>query len=333
MAPDPSTFGPGATVLLTGASGFTAKHICLRLLDEGYRVRACVRSRQRAEEVRAALRPRLADPDALEHRLDFAILDLLAETGWPEAMRDVDVLLHTATPFGPGAPHDADTIAGLTVEATLRPLRAAAATGIRRAVLTSSMAAITEGVAPPHGRLFGEDDWSDADSPAINAYAKAKTLAEKAAWNFVDGHARHMALTAINPGLVVGPPLDAQFDDAFSLLQRMVCMPDAEVPDIGLACVDVRDVAEMHLRAIGTRSTFGERLIAAAGYLTAAEMARIVAAECPDRAPFFTQATGHAPRRELSNAKARRLLGMEFTSAEDAVRATVRFMIDNGLVA
>lgn len=318
------------TVFVTGASGYTAKHLCLQLLDARYRVHGSVRSARRADEVLAALKPHLADPSNLETRLDFAELELHADTGWDEAMHGADVLIHTASPFGPGDAVTEEDVAR-AVGATLRVLRAAAAAGMNRVIVTSSMAAIIEADPPPPDRIYTERDWSDTANPMIDAYARAKTLCERAAWDFVGNEAPGMVLTTINPGLIVGPPLDSHFDDAFALLQRVIRSECERVPNFGFACGDVRDVAAMHLRAINRPAAFGERLIGAAGYLTLPEMARIVADAWPDRVIATQSAPGGVARRELSNAKARRVLDMDFIPAEDSVRDTARFMIENGL--
>ncbi|MFW5655590.1 MAG: NAD-dependent epimerase/dehydratase family protein, partial [Roseicyclus sp.] len=199
-------------VVLTGITGFIAKRIALDLLEAGYAVRGTLRAARRADEVRDALRPRLRDPAALD-RLSFAEADLTRDEGWPEAMAGADALLHTASPFPMASPRDEGDIIRPAVEGTLRVLRAARAAGVGRVVLTSSVAAIE---ASPRRGAYTEEDWSDPTHPKSSAYYRSKTLAERAAWDFVAEHPG-MGLTAINPALVLGQPLDAHYGTSLAL--------------------------------------------------------------------------------------------------------------------
>ena len=194
------------TVLLTGASGFIAKHVLLKLLMAGMTVRASVRSAGREAEVVAALGPAAAE--AARERLSFVHLDLLRDSGWRETALGADAIVHTASPFPIAQPKQADDLIRPAVDGTLRALRAAQTAGVGRVVLTSSIAAIMRCELPPGHEQHDETDWSRADHPSTTFYDRSKTMAELAAWDFVRDEAPEIALTSINPGFVLGPPLD-----------------------------------------------------------------------------------------------------------------------------
>ena len=339
------------TVLLTGASGFIAKHIALQLLEAGYTVRGSLRSMNRAGEVVDAVRPHLTDPAGMDERLTFVELDLLADKGWEEALHGVDTLVHTASPFPIGQPRDENDLIRPAVDGTLRALRAAKAAGVNRVILTSSIASVFEQDDVPDGKVFDERDWSDVESPIITAYSKSKTLAERAAWDFVRDEAPGMQLTVINPGMVLGPPLDRHFGSSLGLLQRIVRSKDPAVPNIGLLCVDVRDIAAMHVRAIDTEKSIGHRHIGSAGFLWMPEIANVVAAQFPARkivtrrAPdwlvrllglFDNEVKAAVPmlgrKRLVDNTRASEVLGIEFIPADEAVRAGAAYLVENDLV-
>jgi len=231
------------TVLLTGISGFIAKHVAVKFLNVGYAVRGSLRRLDRAEEVRSAVTPHLR---AGAGALSFAQADLESDAGWAEAIAGVAAVVHTASPFPIRQPKDEQELIRPAVEGTLRVLRAAHAAGVGRVVLTSSTVAVLNDGKP--GDLQDESDWCDVGLPGTTAYAKSKTLAERAAWEFVKG--RVMTLTVINPGLVLGPPLDIHYGSSLRVVERLLKGRDPMVPDFGLPLVDVRDVAEMHLRAV-----------------------------------------------------------------------------------
>jgi dihydroflavonol-4-reductase len=338
------------TVLLTGATGYIAKHVALRLLDAGHDLRASVRDMARADEVRSALRPHLADPAALD-RLQFVTLDLGQDAGWDVALMGVDALVHTASPFPLVQPRDEADLIRPAVEGTLRALRAATAAGVGRVVLTSSSAAVMGADPKPGHGPFDEDDWTDPTHPDVNPYSRSKTLAERAAWDFVRDHAPDIALTTINPVLVLGPSLDRHFGTSVSLVERVLRARDPAVPRVGFPIVDVRDVAEMHLRALERPETAGQRFIGANGFLWFMDVAQIIKAAHPDRrivtrrapdallrvlAIFDKSIRTVLPmlgrRDDVSSARAQRIMGMQFIPSDQSVRETARFLIDNGIV-
>lgn len=331
-------------ILLTGASGFIAKHILVALLAAGHSVRASVRSPARADEVRAAVLPQL--PAEAAGRLHFVTLDLTRDEGWNDALRGTHSLVHTASPFPIAQPSNPEELIRPAVDGTLRALRAAEAAGVRRVVLTSS----TVAVAGATSEVRDESHWADPDAPGATAYIKSKTLAERAAWDFA-AQTPAIRLTTINPGLALGPLLDGRFGSSVGLVRRILSGKDPVQPPFGLPVVDVRDVAAMHLAALERPETAGRRYLAVAGSLWLAEMAHILKAAYPDRkiatrlapkpllrllALFDPEVRSILPRLGLidrmSNARATTEMAMRFIPPEDALRATAASLIERRLV-
>ena len=335
------------TVFVTGGTGFIAGHILRELLDAGYTVRASLRDSARGPELRAALARYLRDAGAAD-RLDLVALDLEADTGWDEAMAGAHALVHTASPFPLSVPEDPDALIRPALEGTRRVLGAAQAAGVTRVVLTSSVAAVSRLDGP---EIQDETQWADPDPAKVSPYTRSKILAERAAWDFVRDKAPEMALTAINPGLVFGPPLGGRFGSSIALVRRLMSGRDPMLPAYGLPVVDVRDVAAMHLRALERPESAGRRYIGSAGSLWFAEMGRILKARYPDRriatrnAPNWLMRIvalfdpdvrsilpqlGHIER--VSNLRARQELGITFTEPQTALIATADWLAEKGEV-
>jgi dihydroflavonol-4-reductase len=266
------------TVFLTGVTGFIAKRIALDLLQAGHQVTGSLRSTARADEVRDAVRPHLTDPSALD-RLSFTELDLTRDDGWTDALMGHDVLMHTASPFPMAQPRNEDDVIRPAVDGTLRALRAAQAAGINRVILTSSVVAI-EANNKPNPKTPA--DWTDVNHPRASAYYKSKTLAENAAWDFVADHP-NMALTTINPSLVLGAPLDGNYGTSLSLIERIMGGKDPALPGMGFGMVDVADISAMHIAAMDRPETAGNRYIGSAGSMMMPDIAKHLAATYPDR--------------------------------------------------
>lgn len=332
------------TILLTGATGFLAKHVALKCLAAGHHVRGTLRDPGREGELRAALSPHL--PGDAMARLSCVPLDLEKDDGWAEAMAGIDTLIHTASPFPMGQPKDEQALIRPAVQGTLRALRAARAAGVPRVVLTSSTAAVLN----PAGRTVqDETDWLDPTAPGTTPYAKSKLLAERAAWDYVRDEAKGLALTVINPGLILGPPLDDRYGTSIRLIERILSGRDPMLPRIGWPVVDVRDVAEMHLRATERLSTADKRYIAASGSMWMDEMARVLKVAHPARrittrvAPtivmrllgvFDPAVRSIVPRlgqlERVTADRARADMGMTFVPAADALRATAEYLVGRG---
>jgi dihydroflavonol-4-reductase len=331
-------------VLLTGVSGFIAKHIALKLLNAGYAVRGTLRRMDRADEVRAALAPYLTESAG---ELTFTQADLESDAGWADAFRGVSALVHTASPFPLAQPKDPAQVIRPAVEGTERVLMAAAAAGVSRVVLTSSTVAVLN--ETKFDTLQDEADWCDVHLPSTTVYAKSKTLAERAAWEIAKS--RGLKLTTINPALVVGPPLDEHYGSSLGLVERIMKGRDPMMPPMGFPMVDVRDVAEMHLRALQRPETVGRRYIAAAGSMAMVDMGRTLKAAYPTRriptreAPkaivrllaLFDPAIksilpklGHLER--VSNARAVKEMEMEFIAPKAALLAAADWLVKHGKV-
>ena len=334
----------GETVVLTGISCFIAKHIALKVLASGHSVRGSLRDLSRAGEVRAALAPHL-DSGALD-RLSFVQLDLTRDDNWGEAMAGATALIHSASPFPIANPKDENDLIRPAVEGTQRAIAAAGAAGVRRVILTSSVVAIIDTFKRG---MQDETDWCNLDAPDTTAYAKSKTMAERAAWDASSPHG--IALTTINPGLVIGPPLDEHFGSSISIVARLLRGRDPMLPMISFTCVDVRDVAEAHLRALERPETAGRRIPCTAGMMSMPDMARVLKAAYPERkiarrvAPTYVlrllamfdpdirailPSLGQA--HHVSNARARKDLDMRFISPEGALRASAEWLVANGRV-
>lgn len=338
-------------ILVTGASGFIAKHILKDLLDAGYLVRGSVRSPSRADEVTAAVSPHLADRSNLNERLTFVTLDLDRDEGWQAALSGADALIHTASPFPLVQPSNEEDVIRPAVEGTLRALRAAKNAGVTRVVMTSSSVALMFKTLEPGRMALDESDWSDLSDACATPYVKSKTLAERAAWDFVASEAPNMQLTTINPAFVLGPPLDRNFGTSLRVIQRLLRARDPMLPKFGFPTVDVRDIAKMHLRALRSPEAVGKRFIGGDEFLWFPEMALALKEAFPDRrivtrrAPNFvvkllslfdreirTILPNLDRRDRISADRARHVLGIDFISARESVRAAGTYLVANGLV-
>jgi nucleoside-diphosphate-sugar epimerase len=333
----------GQRVLVTGGSGFLGAHCILQLLAAGHRVRTTVRSLTREVGVRALLTTAGADAgDALS----FAAADLTSDAGWPEAVAGCDSVLHVASPFPAGVPKHEDDLIVPAREGALRVLRAARAAGVKRVVLTSSFAAI--GYGHPHtSRPFTEESWSDVSQP-MSAYAKSKTLAERAAWDFVEKEGGP-ELAVVNPVGILGPVLGPDLSTSILIVQRLMDGAMPGVPRLSFGLVDVRDVADLHLRAMTDPAARGERFLAIAGdFMSFRAIAQVLKArlgEAARRVPtrelpnwlvrivgLFDAAVGTltpelGKPKNATGEKARRVLGWSPRSSEDAIVATAESLM------
>ncbi len=332
-------------VLVTGGSGFIAGHCILQLLQQGYRVRTTVRSLAREAAVRAVLTEAgmVEDP-----ALDFAAADLTGDAGWAEAVDGCDIVLHVASPVRPGAVKNEDDVIVPAREGTVRVLRFARDAGVRRVVLTSAFHAVSWG----HGRsehTFTEEDWTVLDGPGVDAYGKSKTLAERAAWEFMASEGGSMELVTMLPVAVMGPVLGGDVSGANHVIERCLLGQLPGFPNVFLPIVDVRDVAAAHLLAITVPVAAGERFLLSNG--SAIPMRQIgavlrahlgvAAKRVPTRSlPDLVVRLGALVSPELrsivpelgyakktSNAKAVRLLGWRPRPAEEAIVASGRSLI------
>src|SRR5579883_3074888 len=260
-------------VLVTGGSGFIGAHCILALLNAGYRVRTTVRSLKREGDVRAMLKQGGVDAGG---RLTFAAADLTQDAGWAQAVAGCEYVLHVASPLPPGVPKNEDELIVPAREGTLRVLRAARDAGVRRVALTSSFAAIGYG-HPVRKEPFTEKDWTDPNGDDLSAYPKSKTFAERAAWEFIAKEGGGLELAAVNPVGVFGPVLGPDYSASILMVQRLMDGAIPGCPRLYFGAVDVRDVADLHLRAMTNPAARGERFLAVAGdFLSLLELAQIL---------------------------------------------------------
>ncbi len=339
----------GKLVLVTGGSGFIAEHCIIQLLEAGYTVRTTVRSLKREVEVRATLKAAGIDAG---NKLSFFAADLMSDAGWAEAVAGCDYVLHVASPFPAAAPKDENELIVPAREGALRVLRASRDAGVKRVVLTSSFAAIGYG-HPKADRVFTEKDWSNLNGTEMGAYAKSKTIAEKAAWDFMAREGGKLELATVNPVGVFGPVLSADHSTSTEIVQRLLNgFPG--VPRLSFGVVDVRDVADLHIRAMINPAAQGERFLAVAGESMAfIDMARLLKARLGDAAQkvptrvipdwilrfgslFDTSLKMILPElgnvKSASNEKAKRVLGWKPRTNEESVLATAESLIRLGLV-
>ncbi len=249
-----------STVLVTGGSGFIGSHSILQLLATGHRVRTTVRRLQREGEVRAMLKEGGAEPG---DRVFFAAADLENDAGWAEAAAGCDYVLHVASPFPPSVPKHEDELIVPAREGALRVLRASRDAGVKRVVLTSSFAAIGYG-HEPQTTPFNETNWTNIQADTA-AYVKSKALAERAAWDFIANEGGGLELSVVNPVAVFGPVLGPDFSPSVLLLRRLMDGSVPACPRLYFGVVDVRDVADLHIRAMTHPAAKGERFLAVAG--------------------------------------------------------------------
>lgn len=260
------------TVLVTGGTGFIAQYCILALLNQGYQVRTTVRSLTREMEVRKQLKQGGAEPG---DRLSFVVADLGADSGWAEAASGCSYVLHGASPTPTGTQTSEDDWVRPAVDGNLRVLRAAREAGVTRVVLTSAFGAICAGHGEM-GRPFDENDWSDLTAQNVWLYQKSKTLSERAAWDFIAREGSGIELSVVNPTAVLGPVLGADYSHSIRLIKNLM-EGQWGCPKINCGFVDVRDVADLHLRAMTHPAANGERFIAISGNsLWLSEVAKVL---------------------------------------------------------
>jgi len=337
-----------ATVLVTGGAGFIGSHALLRLLADGHDVRTTLRDPRREGNLRTLLRTH--GPD--DARLRVFAADLTRDAGWTEAVRDCDYVLHIASPFPAGIPRHEDELIVPARDGALRVLRAARDAGVRRTVLTSSFAAIGYG-HPEQQAPFDEAAWTRIDATTA-PYTKSKTLAEQAAWDFIAREGGALQLAVVNPVGVFGPVLGPDYATSIQLVQRLMAGALPGCPKLYFGVVDVRDVVDLHLRAMIHPAANGERFLAVAGdFMRVREMAlalksrlgaaarKVPSRELPNWLVRLV-ALGDATVRQVvpdlgkyknaSADKARRVLGWRPRSNEDALVATAESLLRLGLI-
>lgn len=336
------------TVLVTGGTGYVAGWCIAELLERGFEVRTTVRTPDRTESVRRAVATQTDPGD----RLSFAVADLTSDDGWKEAMDGCDYVLHVASPLGANSPRDPEALIVPARDGTLRVLRAATAAGVKRIVMTSAANASSPASYRDEA-VSDETLWTDPADTTLPAYRRSKTIAERAAWDFMADHEGPTTLTTILPGAVFGPILTASNGGSVQIIGRLIKgMPGT--PRIGFEIVDVRDLADIHIRAMTAPEAAGQRFLATGEFLWMHDMALALRAALGDSA-------GKVPTRNLPNLairafaifdpslreimpalgrrhrhsteKARRLLGWRARPATETVIACAESLIERNVTS
>jgi dihydroflavonol-4-reductase len=335
------------TVLVTGGSGYLAGWCIADLLARGHSVRATIRDAAREPAVRAAL-----NGDGSSDRLTFAVADLGADDGWAMAVDGCDYVLHVASPFPPAQPKDPDELIVPARDGALRVLRASLDARVKRVVMTSSVAAVRHGAMRPADGVYTEADWSDPDDTSLSPYVRSKTIAEQAAWELVRSAGAQDRLATVNPGAIIGPVHSDDRSFSLQAIERLLKGMPA-IPRLGFSFVDVRDVADLHIRAMTDPAAGGERFLAIEGFHWMADAGAVLrerlgadAAKVPTRNapnvmlrvmalwdPAVRTVVGDLGREEhYSAAKAREQLGWSPRPFADSVAECGRSLIEHGAV-
>ncbi len=340
----------GKTVLMTGGSGFLGGWCIAALLDRGYAVRTTIRDLVREEHVRSQVAAAGADAGG---RLTVLAADLNSDDGWSDAVAGCDYVLHTASPFPPKQPKDPDELIAPARDGALRVLRAALDAGVERIVMTSSVAAVRGGGAPVGGSVYTERDWTDGDDAGLTPYTRSKAIAEREAWKLVEDAGAGDRLAVVNPGAIIGPALSDDVSFSLQLVERLLKGMPA-VPRLGFSFVDVRDVADLHIRAMERPPAGGKRFIAVDRFMWMADVGAVLRDRLGERArkvpkrvapdlmvrvmslfdPAVRGILGDLGQRpEYSSERARTDLGWSPRSLDDSIAETGESLIEFGIVS
>lgn len=334
------------TVLVTGATGFIASHTILALVNKGYKVRGTARSARKAEILNATLSAYAGKPIEVE----LVSADLTQDDGWDAAMEGVTYLQHLASPIPNNLPKDPNELIIPAKEGALRALRAAKAAGVKRAVMTSSFAAIGYGWGDSRPDELDESHWSNPDNIKDNtAYTRSKAIAEKAAWDYVQNEGSGLELATINPVAVLGPAMSGDVSASLELVTQPMENKVPAFPKLTFGIVDVRNVAQAHVAAMETPEAAGERFIVGDAVLSFTEIGDVLRAAYPDRKlpkgelpswfvkmltivnPTLKQIVPElGKRRGYSNAKSKSVLGLDYIPAREAILASTNSLIELG---
>ena len=339
-----------ARVLVTGATGFIAGHVILQLLDAGHEVRGTARSASSAAKLNETLSQYAGRPVAIE----LVAANLERDDGWAEAVAGMDFVQHVASPFPSGVPKDPNDLIRPATDGALRVLKASRAAGVKRVVMTSSMAAIAYGWGENRPAVLTEEHWSNPDNLKDNtAYTRSKTIAERAAWDYVNGEGKGLELAVINPAAVLGPVMSGDLSASLELLTMPLSGKIPAVPRVGFGIVDVRDVAAAQVAAMTVPGAAGERFLVSQPFMWFSDVADVLRDAFPAYAkklpkgtmpdfmlkivavfnPALKQVIPELGRqRQISNEKARTILGWTPRTANEAIIDGAQSLIDAGVV-
>jgi len=333
-------------VLVTGGSGFVAIHCIQQLLEKGHQVRTTLRDLNKQDKVIAMLKKSGITQFS---NLSFVKADLSSDDNWDLAVKDCDYVLHVASPIFLKLPKDEQEMIRPAVDGTIRVLKAARDAGIKRVVMTSNFGAVGYS-HKDKTTLITEESWTDPNEKGLSAYNKSKVMAERAAWDFMASEGGNLELSVINPMGIFGPSFTKDLSSGFELLQKVMDGSMKALPNISLGIVDVRDVADLHIRAMTSPQAKGQRFLAlSGGTMSLMEIADLLRHKMPKAAAnastktipnwlikfaalFNAQAKAIAPLvgiyRNASNEKARTLLGWKPRSNQEAILATAKSLVE-----
>ena len=335
-------------ILVTGASGFVGKWCVVKLLEKGYRVRGTIRSEAKAKQVRETVGA-LVGADAIS-RLELVKADILDDKGWPEALAGVSAVMHVATVIRGDEPRDQSLVIRPALEGTGRILKATHAAGIKRLIITSSIATVGYGHGQTSGtRTYNETHFTQFETMRWTwAYCVGKTKAERLAWAFAKEHG--MEVTTIHPGAIIGPALDEDASISVGMVSGLLDNSTPALPSNGFSIVDVRDVADMHVAALEKSEAIGQRYLATAEYMPFPEVAKVVQELYPERKIVNREAPDWiiklvamfgGPARQIINdignvkifdgSKGEALMGHKYIPARQSIKDTAETVIKFGL--
>ena len=335
-----------AKVLVTGATGFIAGHVIHQLVEAGHEVTGTARSASKAN----ALNKTLSAYAGKDIRVAIRAADLASDAGWTEACQGMDYVQHIASPIPTNLPKDHDELITPARDGAIRVLTAAKKAGVKRVVMTSSMAAVAYGWGDARPKLLTEEHWSNSGNLADNtAYTRSKTIAERAAWEYVNGDGKGLELTTINPAAVLGPVMSGDFSASVEILTQLLSGKLPGTPRVGFGIVDVRDVASAHVLAMTNPAAAGERFLVCDKFMWFSEVANTLRGQVPaayekklpkgelpgwvlklmaNINPAVKQVIPELNReRNVSNEKAKRVLGWQPRTAEEAIISGAKSLI------
>ena len=335
------------TVLVTGSSGFIGSHIVIQLLEKGYAVRGTVRSLDRTDSMKQMISYKAKIDD-----LSFVECDLTSDNGWDDAMQGIDYVLHIASPIPRTSPKDPNDLIIPATEGALRAVKAAEKAGVERFVMTASTACIVYGYGNT-GKTFTEADWSDPDGNDNTSYTRSKTIAEKTVREYIASRESQMSFCTIHPGAVLGPVLEKDYGTSAEIVLKLLKGDFPGIPKMGFPLVDVRDVADLHIKAMEAENVDGERFLCANDFMWIGEIADVLRQSHPQfanklptmklanwmvkLAALFDPVTASVLnelgiRRDCDSSKSKNILNWNPRSNEEAIKATADSLIKQGLV-
>jgi len=336
-------------VLVTGGTGFVGIHAIFQLLQKGYQVKTTLRSLKRKDDIIAML---LAGGISSFEHLVFIEADLTKDDNWDEAVKDCTYVLHIASPIFLARPKGANEMIRPAVDGTLRVLKAARDAGVKRVVMTSNFGAVGYSHKEPKIPIT-EAEWTDPNEKGLSSYNKSKVMAERAAWDFMQREGGNLELSVINPVGIFGPALGPDLSSGFELVKNLIDGTMKAIPNLTLNAIDVRDVADLHIRAMTNPNAKGQRFLAlAGGKISLPEIAKLLKEKMPPIAGkvsgkilpdwlvriaglFNPKARAIASMlkasRNVSNEKARKVLGWKpISTNEEAILLSVESMLKFG---